>query len=201
MKWHYYLAWIGIRNALNFFKMGKISGWENIPTAGGVIIASNHISYFDPPILGSCTPREVHYLAKWELFKFKPFGSFLRSVNAIPIKRNVIDRQALIESLEILKQGQALLVFPEGTRNLRAKLLPPKFGVGKLALEAGVPIVPAHIANSQKPTRAFLSGKPIEVKFGPPIPKTWLEQVPKDKEGYRLVVAEIMQRIKKLESY
>ena len=200
MKWHYYLAWIGIRNALKFFKMGKIHGWENIPLNGGIIIASNHISYFDPPILGSCIPREVHYLAKWELFKFKPLGYFLRSVNAIPIKRNVIDRQALIESLEILKQGKALLVFPEGTRNLRAKLLPPKFGVGKLALEAGVPIVPAHIANSQKPTRAFLSGKTIEVKFGSPIPKTWLEQVPRDKEGYRLVVAEIMQRIKKLES-
>ena len=200
MKWHYYLAWIGIRNALKFFKMGKIHGWENIPLNGGIIIASNHISYFDPPILGSCTPREVHYLAKWELFKFKPFGSFLRSVNAIPIKRNVIDRQALIESLDILNQGKALLVFPEGTRNLRAKLLPPKLGVGKLALEAGVSIVPAHIANSQRPVRSFLSGKPIEVKFGPPIPKTWLEQVPKDKEGYRLVVAEILQRIKMLES-
>jgi len=200
MKWHYCLAWFGIRNVFGFFKMGKSSGLENIPTHGGVIIASNHISYFDPPILGSYIPREVHYLAKWELFKIKIFGSFLRSVNAIPIKRTVIDRQALMESLEILKLGKALLVFPEGTRNLRARLLPPKLGVGKLALEAGVPIVPAHIANSQKPTRAFLSGKPIEVKFGPPIPKSWLEQVPKDKEGYKSVVAEIMQRIKKLES-
>lgn len=200
MKWHYYLAWIGIRNVLKFFRMGKISGWENVPLTGGLIIASNHISYFDPPILGSCTPREVHYLAKWELFRNKFLATFFRSVNAIPIKRNVIDRQALIESLEILKQGKAMLVFPEGTRNLRAKLLPPKLGIGKLALEAGVPIVPAYISNSQKPTRAFVSGHPIQVKFGPAIPKIWLEQVPKDKEGYKAVVSEIMQRIKKLES-
>ncbi len=194
------MVWSLLGGILNLFKVLKKSGVENIPQTGGVIIASNHISYYDPPILGCCIAREVHYLAKWELFKNKLFGSILKSVNAIPIKRKVIDRQALIQSLEVLKQGKALLVFPEGTRDLRARLLPPKLGVGKLALEAGVAIVPAHIANSQKPTRSLVSGKTIEVKFGPLIPKSWLEQLPKDKKGYKLVVGEIMDSIKKLQS-
>lgn len=194
------MGWLITSWPLKIFKILKKSGVENIPESGGVIIACNHISYYDPPILGSCLNKEIHYLAKWELFKNKLLGFLLKSVNAIPIKRKVIDRQALISCLEVLKSGRALLVFPEGTRNLRAKLLPPKLGVGKLALEAGVEIVPAYIANSQRPLRAFLSGARIRVKFGSPIPKSWLENLPKDKKGYRLVVGEIMDRIKKLQS-
>ena len=200
MRFHYTLAWLFINLVLHLFKILKKTGIENIPKSGGVIIASNHIAYFDPPILGGCAPREIHYLAKWELFKNKIISLILKAYNAIPIKRKTFDRQALSKSLDLLKSGKALLLFPEGARSRNGEFLLPKLGVGKLALEAGVAIVPTYIANSQNPFKAFLGGEKIIVKFGPPIQSNWLEKIPKDKKGYQLVVDEIMQRIKKLKN-
>lgn len=173
----------------------KKGGVEFVPTNGGVIIASNHAAYIDPPILGAALPRELYFLAKRELFRNRLFGWYMKKLNAIPISREGYDRKGLERSVELLKKGKALVLFPEGTRSKNGKLKEARPGIGKIALEAGVPIVPVYIHNSRNLIHALLKGRRIGVSFGSPIEPAWLKKIPPNKEGYRLVGQEIMRRI------
>jgi 1-acyl-sn-glycerol-3-phosphate acyltransferase len=195
VKTHYYLACIGIRLVLKIFWRYKRIGAEHVPKSGGVIIASNHSAYVDPPFVGAVAPREFFYLAKAELFSNALFGWLIRKYNAIPIARGAFDRRAILRAVELLRQGKALLLFPEGTRSKGDKFLEPKLGVGKIALEAGVPIVPAYIHNSGSLLASLLKRQRLVIGFDTPITRTSLERLPKDKEGYKTIGQEIMKRI------
>ena len=165
---------------------------------GGVIIAANHVAYVDPPFIGSVCPRELFYLAKAELFSNALFGKLLRKVNAIPINRGAFDRRAITQAIMLLKEGKALLFFPEGTRSRDGNFLEPKLGLGMVAKEAGVPIVPAYISNSGNLLNGLLKRKRMIIGFDAPIPKDWLVSVPKNKDGYKIIGQEIMNHIGKL---
>ncbi|MCK4223797.1 MAG: 1-acyl-sn-glycerol-3-phosphate acyltransferase [candidate division Zixibacteria bacterium] len=184
-----------IKLILKIFWRFKKIGAEHIPKSGGVIIASNHVAYVDPPFLGAVTPRELFYLAKAELFSNALFGWLLDKCNAIPIARGAFDRRAIFRAVELLREGKALLLFPEGTRGRDGKFLEPKLGVGKIALEAGVPIVPTYIHNSGNLFSSFLKRKRLIIGFDSPIRKSWLDKFPKDRKGYRSIGQEIMKRI------
>src|SRR5699024_7177776 len=112
----------------------KESGTENIPKEGPVIICSNHISNYDPPIVGITCPRPIHFMAKEELFQNKIFGFILKNVNAILIKRGMSDRNALRKGLEVLKEGHVLGLFPEGTRSKTGEIKKGMAGAGFFAL-------------------------------------------------------------------
>jgi 1-acyl-sn-glycerol-3-phosphate acyltransferase len=183
-----------LRILLRFRKKGA----ELIPQKGGMIIASNHSAYVDPPFVGAASPRELHYLAKSELFKNGLFGWLIRKYNAFPITRRAFDRKGMSKAMELLKEKKALLLFPEGTRSRDGNLKEPKLGAGKIALEAGVPIVPAYISNSKDLLFTFLKRKKLVILFGSPILKSWLDKISRDKEGYKRVGQEIMCRIKRL---
>ena len=198
MRTHYFLGCVLINLMLRIFWRFRKGGQEFIPKKGGVIIASNHAAYVDPPFLGAACSRELCYLAKSELFNNRLFGWLLRKYNAFPITRGSFDRKGISQAAELLKQGKALLLFPEGTRSRDGNFLEPKLGVGKIAKEAGVPIVPAYIANSKELLLTFLKRKKLVILFGSPILKSWLEKIPKDKEGYKRIGQEIMCRIKML---
>jgi len=116
MKIIYPIAWFISRSTAEILGGLKIYGRENIPKTGGFILAPNHISYYDPPFVGSCVNRPMHFFAKYELFKNRLFASILRSINSIPVKRGTIDRQALKTAIEVTKQGSGLTMFPEGSR-------------------------------------------------------------------------------------
>jgi len=153
----------------------RTSGVENIPAEGGVVIVSNHASYFDPELLGTAnTVRPVCYMAKEELFKVPLFGRLILSLGALPIKRGGVDRNLFRTFGELLRVRKlALVVFPEGTRTRDGNLGEAKRGIGALCLSAGVPVVPAFIRGSFEVWPRFrrfprLRGK-IEVRFGPPI--------------------------------
>jgi 1-acyl-sn-glycerol-3-phosphate acyltransferase len=195
VKTHYYLACISIRLILKIFWRYKRIGAEHVPKSGGVIIASNHVAYVDPPFLGAVAPRELFYLAKAELFSNALFGWLLDKCNTIPIARGAFDRRAIRRAVELLKDGKALLLFPEGTRSRSGRFLEPKLGVGKIALEAGVPIVPAYIHNSGALLSSLLGRKRVIIGFGRPIGTRLLESLPKDREGYKSIGREIMKRI------
>ena len=195
MKTHYYFACISIKLILKIFWRYKRIGVEHVPKSGGVIIASNHVAYVDPPFLGAVAPRELFYLAKAELFSNALFGWLLDKCNTIPIARGAFDRRAIRRAVELLKDGKALLLFPEGTRSRSGRFLEPKLGVGKIALEAGVPIVPAYIHNSGSLFASLLKRKRLVIGFDTPITRTSLERLPKDKEGYKIIGQEIMKRI------
>ena len=138
---------------------------------------------------------ELYFLAKKELFRSKVFGWFIKKLNAIPISRGEYDRKGLERSVELLKEGKALVLFPEGSRSKNGKLHEPRPGIGKIALEAEVPIVPAYVSNSRNLIQSALKGKSIGVSFDTPVDPTWLRKVPRNKEGYRLIGQEIMRRI------
>ncbi|MCK4404796.1 MAG: 1-acyl-sn-glycerol-3-phosphate acyltransferase [candidate division Zixibacteria bacterium] len=195
MRTHYYIACLIIKLILKIFWRFKRIGAEHIPKSGGVIIASNHVAYVDPPFLGAVTPRELFYLAKAELFSNALFGWLIGKYNAIPVSRGAFDRRAITRAVELLKEGKALLLFPEGTRSRDGKFLEPKLGLGKIALEAGVPIVPAYIHNSGDLFTSFLRRKRLVIGFEAPIRRSFLERLPKDKEGYRSIGQEIMKKI------
>jgi len=195
VRTHYYIACLVIKIILKIFWRFKRIGAEHIPKTGGVIIASNHVAYVDPPFLGAVTPRELFYLAKAELFSNALFGWLIKKYNAIPVTRGSFDRKAITRAVNLLREGKALLFFPEGTRSRGGEFLEPKLGVGKIALEAGVPIVPAYIHNSGKLFTSFLKRKRLIISFDAPIRAGWLERYSKDREGYKSIGQEIMKKI------
>ena len=198
MRTHYFLGCTLINLMLRIFWRFRKGGTEFIPQKGGVIIASNHAAYADPPFVGAASPRELYYLAKRELFNNGLFGWLIRKYNAFPVSRGAFDRKAITQAGELLKEGKALLLFPEGTRSRDGNFLEPKLGIGKIAKEAGVPIVPAYIANSGNLLLTFLKRKKLVILFGSPILKSWLDKIPQNKEGYKRIGQEIMSKIKML---
>lgn len=171
------LHYSAIRVCLNA-ALGLITGWdvrgrEHIPRRGGLIVASNHTSYWDPPLVGSALPRDVHYLAKEELFRTPVLGLLIASVNAIPIRRGMADLSGLSRAIDGLKRGGALLVFPEGSRMRDGELHPARPGVGLLAVQADVPVASCFISGSNQPGKWWRRGVKVRITFGPP--RTWRE--------------------------
>ena len=177
----------------------RVIGAENIPRDRSFILASNHFSFFEPPILAVSCPRELHFFAKQPLFDIPVFGALIRSVGAIPIRRGSTDVTGLNHAVETLRQGGSLVIFPEGGRNKSGRLKEAKGGIGYLALETGVPVVPAYVRNSNRMLNCLLRKAKITVAFGPPLepdPEVWnLER----KEAHRRIGRSVMDRIALLE--
>ncbi len=136
----------------------RIEGAENVPRHGAVIIASNHKSYFDPLLVGGACRREIHYMAKKELFATRLGRWWMRSSNAIPVARSGFDKNAIESALAALRGGAALLVFPEGTRIRRKGLGPAREGIALLAARGNVPIVPVHLKGTWSEERKMFPG-------------------------------------------
>jgi 1-acyl-sn-glycerol-3-phosphate acyltransferase len=168
----------------------QVFGHENIPRTGGVIIASNHKSFFDPPLVGSAMKRPLYFMAKKELFDIPILGFLIRRTNAFPVTRGEGDIGSFRTALKLLKKGKAVLVFPEGHRSSAEEFLPAKAGAGMMACVAGVPVVPARIN-----TGKMGSFRRIKVVFGKPI----APQEKTDKDAYQKLSDNILEEIKKLE--
>jgi 1-acyl-sn-glycerol-3-phosphate acyltransferase len=140
----------------------EITGAENIPDKGPLIICSNHISWWDPPLVGCSIKRRIYFMAKEELFKNPLLGYVLKAVGAFPIKRGEADRKAIKKSLEILEQAKVLGIFPEGTRSKTGELQKPEPGVALIALKSNAQILPVAIKG---PYKLF---KPVKVIVGKP---------------------------------
>jgi len=129
----------------------KIQGRENIPSAGGAILAPNHLSYLDSIVIGLVTPRKINFVAKEELFKSFPFSLLISNLGAFPLKRKGFDRSSFKRALHILKEGKLLVIFPEGRRReRRGKIDSLQKGAARIALKAGVPLVPIAIQGTDK---------------------------------------------------
>ncbi|MBV9080943.1 MAG: 1-acyl-sn-glycerol-3-phosphate acyltransferase, partial [Elusimicrobia bacterium] len=177
-----------VRTALKLVWRLTVEGSENVPTQGGVIVAPNHRSYADPPIVGCALQREVHFLAKKELFSFRPFGWLIENLNAHPLNR-AGDVGAFRAAARILKAGGVLIMFPEGKRMKTDALGEPKAGIGMLANAAGAPVVPAYVQNSSH----MLSLRRLRIRFGAPL-------YPRDFESYDALARAVMDRISALKA-
>ncbi|MEA1965482.1 MAG: lysophospholipid acyltransferase family protein [Candidatus Aerophobetes bacterium] len=129
----------------------KIQGEENIPSVGGVILASNHLSYLDPIVIALLTRRKINFMAKEELFKNSLFSFLIGSLGAFPLKRGGFDGAAYKKALYILREGKVLVLFPEGTRRQKkGEISSLQKGAARIALSAGVPLVPIAIQGTDK---------------------------------------------------
>jgi 1-acyl-sn-glycerol-3-phosphate acyltransferase len=129
------------------FRFGTI-GSDNVPASGAALLAANHESLLDPPLVGAGTRRELDFLAKAELFPVPLFGGLIRRLNAHPVERGGTDLGALRQALALLRAGRALLVFPAGTRSAAGQLGAARPGAGMLATLSRAPVVPVHIQGS-----------------------------------------------------
>jgi 1-acyl-sn-glycerol-3-phosphate acyltransferase len=132
-----------------FFIRLKVSGKENIPKKGGFVLASNHISYLDPLVLGFACPRDLNFMAKEELFRNSFFGRMIRSVGAFPVKRKTADLSAIKEAVKRVRSGKGLVLFPEGGRGDGMELRKPEAGIGFITAKAQAPVIPAFIKGTE----------------------------------------------------
>ena len=196
VRFHYRISWKFLRLLERLLFGMRIKGDERVPREGGVIIASNHISYNDPPVVGSAVPRELYFLAKEELFRNPVFGALIRAYNAMPVKRAASDVGAMRKALTLLKDGKAMIMFPEGTRSLSGKFLKPKPGVGMIASMAGVPVVPTYVTGTNHLGAVFWRKRPLVVRFGEPVyPDEVRSRCKSDREAYMAISTETMRRI------
>jgi 1-acyl-sn-glycerol-3-phosphate acyltransferase len=147
-------------------------GVEHVPRTGAALVVTNHSSVLDPPIMGGVMPRQLHFMAKAELFGIPVFGRLIRALNALPVRRGRSDPAALRMALKALAAGQALLVFPEATRQAEGQLGEGRPGAGMLAVLSGAPVVPAYIAGTGRAWprgRSFPRPAKVRVHFGRPL--------------------------------
>ena len=151
-----------------FFRVRR-TGREHIPD-GPVILAANHRSFLDPWIIGICLRRPIYFVAKQELFENRLLGWFLNALGAFPVKRGESDEESMATARRLLERGEAVVIFPEGTRHRSGPLHQPKRGVGRLALETGAPVVPIAITGTERARRGLLV-RPVRVaiRFGQPL--------------------------------
>lgn len=143
--WYRFILALAQSFALVFFRFRAL-GQHNIPVSGGAIIAANHQSYLDPGLLAIGLTRPIDFMARQELFEVNWFFRWLiSSVNAFPVTQGKFDSSAIREAIKRLKQGQLLMVFPEGTRSFDGKIAGLKSGLYLLAQKSGVPIIPTVI--------------------------------------------------------
>lgn len=160
----YFAGWFFYKFVFTFIYRVKITGRKNFPKKGGVLIASNHLSNADPPLVGSCLWKPIHFMAKKELFSSPVGGWILKAVNAFPVKRGGMDMGAIRTVNKLLSDGEAVLLFPQGGRRSEDNF-EVKSGIGMLSCRSQVPIVPCCIKNSNKMNKF----KRLEVHFLEPV--------------------------------
>ncbi len=170
-------------------------GTENIPKNGGVIFASNHRSYHDPVFITMRVPKKFCYMAKEELFRNKIFGKFITMLGAFPITRGTGDMAALDNAIDKVKNGQNLVIFPEGTRSYDGKVGKGKTGVALVAAKAGVDVIPVGIC-FEGPKLTFR--KKVTIKFGKPISAEKLHIEGTSSKDLRVIKNTIMDSIREL---
>ncbi len=152
-----------VRSFCNIIFRIKVEGIENVPLNESFIMCANHKSNFDALMIGISVPVEFSFMAKEEVFKIKPYGRLLRSLNAFPVKRGKGDIGAIKASMKVLSEGGRLVIFPEGTRSPKGAMNEGKGGAVLIAIKSKVNIIPVGIEGSYK-----LFSK-MTVRIGEPI--------------------------------
>ena len=208
MNLSYRLGWRCFRGLYATYFRWRVYGAEHVPLTGGVILASNHASYLDPPLVGCSLNRDINYLARESLFRFPGIGALLRSWNAVPVDRDGGGAKGLKIILARLLAGNAIILFPEGTRTKDGQLQPARSGIGLTVIKSTAPVVPVRVfgtfeayGRNHKIPRPYR----VVVKYGRPLDFAQLRAEAETcdkarlKEIYQQVADEIMAAIARLE--
>jgi 1-acyl-sn-glycerol-3-phosphate acyltransferase len=171
-----------------YFRLSR-RGQRHIPE-GGMILAANHRSFLDPFAIGCCVSRPIYFMAKRELFRHPFVGWILNCMGAFPVRRGESDEESMETALELLRRGQVVVIFPEGTRIRNGSLARPKRGVGRLALESGAPVIPIAITGSEKARRGWRI-RPVKVHMRCGAPLTF----PRVEGPSHFLAGEVTERI------
>jgi len=208
MNLSYRIAWLGFRAVYATYFRWRVFNPERVPRTGPVILAANHASFIDPPLVGSGLTRDINYLARESLFRFPVVGAILRSWNAVPVDRDGGGAKGLKIILGRLLAGGGIILFPEGTRTQDGNLQPARSGIGLTVIKSAAPVVPVRVFGTFAAygrNHKFPRPKKIVVKYGVPMNFEKLRaeakvcSKPRLKEIYQEVADEIMAAIAKLE--
>jgi 1-acyl-sn-glycerol-3-phosphate acyltransferase len=205
-RFNFWVQWPFMTLAFSF----RDEGSQNVPRTGPVLLLANHESFLDPPLIGLAVRRKINYLARKTLFKPAAFASYMRSMGTIPVDQEGIAKEGLKTSIDLLRSGKALLVFPEGERTLSGEMLPFKPGIQLVLRKAPVPIVPVGVAGAYEafPRKALLprfsplfwspTGASVAVSVGKPIPPERYQAVGRD-ELLGLLFDEVQAQVRRAE--
>lgn len=208
MNASYRIAWTMFRVMYGTYFRWRIFHPERVPLTGPVILASNHASYLDPPLVGSALPRDINYLARESLFRFPVTGAILRSWNAVPVDRDGGGAKGLKTILDRLLAGGGIILFPEGTRTTDGQLQPARSGIGLTVIKSNAPVVPVRVFGTFDAfNRKMIFPRPrrVMVKYGQPMMFEKLRAEaktcpkPRLKEIYQEVADQLMAEIAKLQ--
>ena len=192
----YYVAGSALRVFYWLYGRWKVIGIENVPRTGGVLLAGNHVSLLDPPMVGGALfgYRRVRFMAKIELWS-TPIGHYVMDrIMSFPVKRGTADRPTIRRTLEWLAQGDAIAIFPEGERSEDGKLQPAQPGIALLVQKSGVPVIPVAIVGTYEmwpKGRKKFKRVPLKIAFGKPI------QFPQD-ASREAITSVLMEKIAEL---
>ncbi|MEY2529924.1 MAG: 1-acyl-sn-glycerol-3-phosphate acyltransferase [Verrucomicrobiota bacterium] len=197
MNPYYWFGYYLSRLLAKIFFRFRILHRERMIQSGPVILASNHQSYFDPPLVGNASDRAIYFLARRSLLNVPVLGWLLPKLNVIPVDQEGVDRSALKGIIKVLKQGECALVFPEGARTLDGKLQPAQPGVGLIIAKTLAPVVPVRIfgAHEALPRGGGFRFHSITLVVGEPIRFSEADLQPRDKNLYARLSQRIMDAI------
>lgn len=202
--WLYKLSWFLLLVMLRVWNRFRVYGAVFVPARGGCILAANHASFLDPPVVGcGVSHRFMHFVARQDLLNSRFFKVWADRVGAIYLDRNKGDVAAMKEILKELKAGEAVALFPEGTRTRDGRLQKAKGGLGFLIAKAAVPVVPVYIDGTFKalPRHGHgLKRVPITVRYGQPITPAEIAEWGKGRENYEAIADLVMARIAQLKT-
>ena len=206
----YRIGWIGFRLLFRFYFRWRVINPERVPLSGAVILASNHASFLDPPLVGAGIRRDINYLARESLFRFPGIGALLRSWNCVPVDRDGGGAKGLKSILDRLLAGGAIILFPEGTRSRDGGFRPARSGIGLTVIKSRAVVVPARVFGTfEAYGRDMRLPRPrhVAVKYGQPM---WFKERREEarscskarlREIYQQVADEIMTAIARLEPF
>jgi 1-acyl-sn-glycerol-3-phosphate acyltransferase len=174
----------------------KDYGRERIPREGGVVLAVNHVHWVDIPAIGTLCPRRIVFLAKAEAHEIPGFGQLMRSMGTLSVRRGESDREALRLARQAVRDNQLLGIFVEGTRQLSGRPGEAKAGAAMIAMQEGVPVLPAAVYGSYGWT--VRDRGPVSVAWGEPMR---FEHLPRNSRGYKEATVEIQAEILRLWSF
>ena len=206
----YFIAWSGFRLMYRFYFRWQVSNPERVPLSGSVILAANHESILDPPLVGSGLTRDINYLARESLFRFPGLGTLLRSWNSVPVDRDGGGAAGLKAILHRLLAGGAIILFPEGTRSRDGKMQKARSGIGLTVIKSDAVVIPVRVFGTYEAYGRHIRiprPRSVAVKYGEPLRFEALRteakacSKPRLKEIYQEVADEIMAAIAKLQPW
>ncbi len=206
----YFLTSIVCKIVFRIYFRWRVCNRERVPRTGPAILASNHASFVDPPMIGSPLPRMINYLARESLFKNPLLTWYIRALQGVPVDRDGGSAKGLRVILERLLQGEAILLFPEGTRTRDGNLQPARSGIGLTVLKSNAPVIPLRLFGTFEAYGRHLKFPrplPVVLKFGNPIDfsaaraEAKVCSKPRLKQLYQEVADKIMDEIDRLEPW